>query len=180
MNQWLFLPSRFYQAQYVRHIAYNAIINLISVRRGFRANEMPFFRIPTNGIRRSASRNKATLWNSNTTASNSDVFFAFRRVNENIMLALIFLPLPSNFLLTTLYRLASQSRFSRSRNNPPDATPPQKSTHAFPKIGSREFHPLYYTRTRREFRLGGKFSLSTFSTYLSLYQRLHRVLHPFS
>jgi len=36
----------------VRHIAYNAIINLIS--EGFRANEMPFFRIPTNGTRRSA------------------------------------------------------------------------------------------------------------------------------
>lgn len=41
-------------SQYARHIAYNAIINLISVRRGFRANEVPFFRIPTNGTRRSA------------------------------------------------------------------------------------------------------------------------------
>lgn len=30
-------------SQHMRHIAYDAIINLISVRRRFRVNEVPFF-----------------------------------------------------------------------------------------------------------------------------------------
>lgn len=91
-------------SQYVRHIAYNAIINLISVRWGFRDNEMPFFRIPTNGTRRSAcftGEQGVSLKPQLATYSSRFVLLTrmYARCSVHILASL-----PSNFELTTTYR----------------------------------------------------------------------------
>lgn len=119
------------------------LINLISVQRGFRANEVPFFRIPANGIRRSAyliEEQGDSLKSRLRTATY--LFFAFRRVNEN-MPAVIFLPLPSNFFRSkngvSRDLLSKSIPFRSNRETPQMLRRRKRARTRFRKSGVRSF-----------------------------------------
>lgn len=124
----------------MRHIAYNAVINLISVQRGFRANEMPFFRIPANGIRRSAYfiEEQGDSLKSRLRVMYFSRFVALTRVPCSLLYFCTFLL--TSFDLRTVYRATcSRSRFHFAAIAPRRFATAEEHATRFRKSGVRSF-----------------------------------------